>query len=205
MFDLDKYGRYKVTKGCQVLLGIASGLLADGELNAEEVRFLSAWLRDNPEVSEFFPGNILAHRVSVALEDGRLTREEIDYLKNTLVELVGGTMQESGEVGGWSTTLPIQADAVVEFPGRNFCFTGEFIYGPRQACADITTRHGGIVKTAVSPKLDFLVIGGMASQHWANTSYGRKIEKAVEIQAAGVSVAIVSEEMWILATAKSGD
>ncbi len=197
--DLSRLDHYTLSKSCQVLLGIANGILADGQLNKEEVRYLAAWLNHHADVAEVFPGNILAARIRTALDDGCLTVDELDHLKATLVALIGGTMQETGEVDGFPTTLPIQPDAVVRLSGMVFCFTGEFIFGTRTACSDWTQIYGGVVKSTVSQKLDYLVIGSMASQYWINTSYGRKIEHAVELQQNGAGLLIVSEEQWLAA------
>ena len=179
-----------------MLMGIANGILADGVLNHEEVRFLKAWLRDNAEVANVFPGNIIAARIGAAMADGRIDPGELEHLKQTLKDLVGGTLQETGEVDGWSTSLPVDASAEVVVRGRVFCFTGEFIYGTRTACTALTVLQGGSVKDSVSPRVDYLVIGGMASRYWANTSYGRKIEKAINLQGEKVPITIVSEDQW---------
>jgi hypothetical protein len=41
-----------------------------------------------------------------------------------------------------------------------------------------------------------LVIGTFASRDWANTNYGRKIERAVELRQSGSGISIISEEHW---------
>ena len=45
-------------------------------------------------------------------------------------------------------------------------------------------------------KTDYLVIGSYATDSWAHSSWGRKIEKAVEMTNKGHPVKIISEEHW---------
>ena len=40
---------------------------------------------------------------------------------------------------------------------------------------------------------DYLVIGILGSEDWIHTSYGRKIEKAIEIKQKGFNVAIIQK------------
>jgi hypothetical protein len=43
-----------MTKATLTLLGICTGLVADGKLSDEEIRFLSNWMLDNREVIDHF-------------------------------------------------------------------------------------------------------------------------------------------------------
>ena len=57
--------------------------------------------------------------------------------------------------------------------------------------------RGGNALPGVRLDLDYLVIGTVANAEWANTSYGRKIEKAIEYKGRGRKITIVSEKNWI--------
>ena len=70
--------------------------------------------------------------------------------------------------------------------------TGNFSGDRKECVADIEAR-GGTVQSAVSGKTDYLVIGEYASPAWKQSSYGGKIEKAVELKVLGKDVKIVSE------------
>ena len=131
------------------------------------------------------------------LKDGRIDKKERDYLTNTLKQLIGGSFQESGAVGGEATSLPVQQVSEIDFEGRTFCFTGSFLYGTRPACHKATEKAGGIPAPRITQKLDYLVIGTMSTRSWANTSFGRKIERAVEIQESGCPLVIIDEQTWI--------
>jgi hypothetical protein len=46
----------------------------------------------------------------------------------------------------------------------------------------------------VSKKVDILVIGTRVAPDWAHTSFGRKIQRAVELQEEGHAIEIISEK-----------
>lgn len=185
-------------RSCESLIGIASGLIADGELNDKEILFLSTWLAQYPELSECWPGDVLFSRIRSVLADGVITQDERDDLLKTLVDLVGGNFAEDGAVSTCSTALPLDLDAEIYFAGRSFCFTGQFVSGSRARCEGLVESAGGCIQ-AVTKKLDFLVIGELASRDWKFSSHGRKIEAAIASRKSGGHVKIVGEAQWLKA------
>ena len=184
-------------RSCESLIGLCEGLLADDILSDDEIHFLNVWLNDNKEIAEIWPGEVIYAKVRDVLADGVITEEERSYLKTTLSELLGGTFQDSGATSGLSTGLPIDKINSIEILDSMFCFTGNFIYGTRKACERAIIKRQGLVSKSVTMKLDYLVIGTMVSREWANTSFGRKIEKAVDCKNKGANIHIISEEQWI--------
>ncbi|MDO8386497.1 MAG: BRCT domain-containing protein [Polaromonas sp.] len=185
-------------RGCESLLGIAAGLVADGELNAKEILFLSVWLKENAEIASTWPGEIIYKRVSEVMADGVVTKEEADYLKQTLVDLIGGCFAVDGAIAKDSIKLPTNEDAIVQISNSTFCFTGAFLFGTRTACEKATETRGGRV-VGIGKKLNYLVIGELSSRDWKYSSFGSKIESAVQLQAEGVRLNIVSEALWVRA------
>lgn len=184
-------------RSCECLIGICAGLMADGKLNDDEIRFLNTWLADNESIASTWPAEVVYVRVSEVLADGIITEEEREYLKQTLSELLGGTLQETGATSGLSTGLPVDSIDSIEIPGNAFCFTGNFIYGTRKACERAIEEREGVIFSKVRMDLNYLVIGTLASREWAHTSHGRKIEKAIDYKKKGCLINIVSEEQWI--------
>ena len=180
------------------LLGIAAGIIADGEVNKQEVQFLSTWLTEHGELAMTWPGEVIFKRVRNILLDGVITEEECLYMQKTLTELIGGSFSDDGAVASGTIALPVDMDAAICIPQATFCFTGQFIYGTRAACERAVSERGGIVG-AVSKKLDYLVIGSMSSRDWKNTSFGTKIEMAMNLKQNGADVVIVSESQWVAA------
>lgn len=190
---------HKLRKSCESLIGICGGMLADGELNHKEITFLQMWLLDNEDIAQVWPGDIIAKRIRDVLADGVITQDELAHLKQTLQDLIGGSLQQSGATSGLSTRLPLNDDKAtpIKFNDNAFCFTGNFMYGTRAACERAIMQRGGTAFDGVRKNLEYLVIGTMVSEDWANTSHGRKIEKAVEYQNKGCPILIISEEHWV--------
>jgi NAD-dependent DNA ligase len=172
-------------------------MMADGQLNDSEIKFLNMWLLDNKELSSCWPGQVIYVRIREVLADNIITEAERKYLEQTLSDLIGGTLQEIGAAFGAATTLPVEyiEDIIVE--QHNFCFTGEFLFGSRKTCEKAVISRGGNASPSVRLDLDYLVVGTMANAEWANTSHGRKIEKAIEYKGRGQKITIVSEKNWI--------
>ena len=179
------------------LLGICTGLMADSLLNNKEIIFLDTWLADHEELATEWPGNVLSKKIREVLADGIITGEEREHLESILNDFIGGTLEESGATSGMATRLPVDKNAKIEIPGNDFCFTGKFLFGERTACEKVTKKKGGRILGSVHADPCFLVIGALASPDWKHSSYGTKIEKAVEYQKKGHNVQIVKEQQWV--------
>lgn len=176
------------------LIGISRGILADDKVNQKEVEYLHNWLiaskgiTDNPIVSN------LSYKIEEVLQDKVVDEEEQHELFELLNSFVGGKVSK-GELLK-STTLPFdepQPDIV--FKGSRFCFTGTFVFGSRKDCENAVKELGGEAG-GIMQKTDYLVIGFYATDSWMQSSYGRKIEKALEFKKEGHLVSIVGEEHW---------
>jgi NAD-dependent DNA ligase len=184
-------------RSCESLIGICSGLIADGDLNDREIVFLSTWLSENEAISRTWPGEVVFARVREVMADGIITPEERAYLVSTLEQLAGGSFAETGAVGFNSNALPTDDSVEIEIPGRLFCFTGQFLFGTRAACEKAIGARGGEAASNITKKTHYLVIGELASRSWKNTSHGTKIENAVHLQSQGASIQIISEALWV--------
>lgn len=178
------------------LVGMARGVMADGILVEPEFKALVDWLEANEDVCSYFPGNVLAQRLNRIMSDGMVTEGECQEIADVLQELTGS---KSGSATGASmaTTLPLNQPApTLEFAGRVFCFTGKFAYGPRTVCEATVEQLGGRCAGGISRNVNFVVIGTIGSRDWIHSSYGRKIEQAVEYRSSGIPIALVSEDHW---------
>ncbi|MDR2220829.1 MAG: BRCT domain-containing protein [Methylobacillus sp.] len=190
------------TRAMQTLLGICSGLIADKNINDQEIAYLRTWIAENPQVAECWPGSAITAKIDNILADGVITKEERQVLLSTLQELTGNHFGTTGSAAPEAPALPIDSNPAITFPGMTFCFTGNFMYGTRAACEKAVTNLGGIPADTVSKKLNYLVIGSMIEPSWAHTTYGRKIEKATHYQGRGASLTIISERQWFDAMAR---
>jgi hypothetical protein len=177
------------------LIGIAQGMLSDGELRDREVEFLNRWLEENTSIATAWPGDVLHARVKQVLRDGSISPEERDHLVTTLQQLVGGS-HEKLENATHVSEIMFDRDASIVVAGQRFCFTGEFAYGSRSDCERVVRDLGGFVAASVSRKVNYLVVGGLGSPEWIHGSFGTKIVSAIEIKRKGGPVLIVHEDQW---------
>ncbi|MCF8031622.1 MAG: BRCT domain-containing protein [Desulfarculaceae bacterium] len=178
------------------LLGLAKGMAADGVINQQEAEFLKKWLIKNSELNTTWPVNVINSRVNEMLCDGVLDESEQQELLELVCSFTGQIPVEQ-ELENMASTLPLDTPPPsLTFNGSVYCFTGKFVSGTRNDCHQTTIQMGGDVKTSVSRKIDFLVIGVIGSRDWVHTSYGRKIEYAAQLREEGHGVCIVSEDHW---------
>ena len=193
---LNLYSRARLDdRAINELLGLAKGIAADGIVNQKEAEFLQKWLvantavKDNPVIATLFK------RINEMLEDNNLDDEEAQELLDTLHKFGGGDF-ELGEIQKATRLHFDDPPPSIDFHGRRFCFTGTFAYGSRSDCKRVVESLGGTVGS-LTKATDYLVVGVYATDSWAHSSFGRKIEKAVEYREEGSGIAIIGEEHWI--------
>ncbi len=178
------------------LIGISRGVIADGVVDENEAIFIGQWIENHREIADKWPVNVLYVRLVKMLRDGVLSEDEQQELLETLRDLTGESAlyQEPNR----PTTLPLDKPAPsVDFSGKSFCLTGRFVLGSKFDCEETITEMGGNVVQMPSQETDYLVIGELCSPDWIHTTFGRSIEKGVELKQEGHPLAIVSEEHWV--------
>ena len=178
------------------LIGICRGVIADGAVDENEAIYIGQWIENHRDIAEKWPVNVLYARITEMLKDGSLSREEQKQLLETLRDITGDSSQfvESNR----STTLPLdKPPPEVEFKGKTFCLTGRFVFGSGLDCEEAILEMGGTVVTAPGKDTDYLVIGELRSPDWVHTSFGRSIERAIELKEQGHPLGIISEEHWV--------
>ena len=110
------------------LIGLARGLIADGNINQAEVDFLQTWLVNNLAISHQPLIATLYDRVRDILADGVADSDECADLLAALARFTAGEV-ELGEASK-ATTLPLCDPAPsLTFAGKQYCFTGTFSFG----------------------------------------------------------------------------
>lgn len=182
------------------LLGIAKGILADGIANEQEINFIFSWIQQHfsQEQQSQYPLNILYNRINEALSDGKIDDTEVQEITELLKKFTGGE-PINDQVKTMSSSLPLcSPEPDVEIQNNSFCFTGAFTIGTRKACQNLIEELGGTFNKTPTLKTDYLVIGILGNEDWIHSSYGRKIEKAVEnrdVKETGIS--IITEEHFV--------
>ena len=178
------------------LIGISRGVMADGIVDESEAIFMGQWIETHRNIAQRWPVNVLYARLTEFLRDGKLSSGEQKQLMATLKEITGGGI--SYVEPNKSTTLPLtHPEPDINFEGSLFVLTGKFVFGTTAECEAIIADLGGSIVTMPNNETDYLIIGEMGSPEWVHSTFGRSIEKAVELKQLGLPIAIISEEHWV--------
>ncbi|MBD2770542.1 BRCT domain-containing protein [Hymenobacter sp. BT664] len=185
-------------KAVDQLVGICTGILADGEVNENEAVFFAEWVRKHAPAEPVWPFTDILQRLERIFADGVCDVEERAELKDVMEALCGFTEEPLPMAENLSTTLPLCVpQPPIVFANQQFVVTGKFAFGARTAVFDAIAALGGQpIDTAPTKATNYVVIGVFASRDWVNTSHGRKIEKAVQLREKGTAISIISEEHW---------
>lgn len=196
MDRINSYNRARLDdRQIDELIGLSRALTIDNQVTQSEAEYLHKWLISNAHITENPLVNRLYARVSNMLKDGRLDTSESNELLQVLRDFSGGDF-EVGELMK-STTLPLDNPVPeISHEAKHFTFTGKFVFGSRKDCETAVEERGGTTGNIVT-KTNYLVIGAYASDSWIHSSYGRKIEKAIQFKEKGYPIAIVSELSWV--------
>jgi NAD-dependent DNA ligase len=190
----------RTAKGLQSLLGIMGGLVCDGHLNDDEIRYLKTWMLENGDLAEVYPASIMYRRVHEILSDDVITEEERSHLTREMRILTGNNFMETGSALPDHISSLFDDDPHVIFDRNVFVFTGDFLWGTRRECFGEVQKRGGIPKDNVTNDTNYLVVGTMASPDWIVSNFGRKIQKAAEMAKSGkYEIAIIREVDWSMA------
>ena len=180
------------------LIGICRGILFDGIVSEEEAVRLLEWLDANPLAREAWPGDTLHRQLTVTVTETGLDPAWEGELLRLLAEIVGQPAPV-GYRAVATTTLPLdQPPPAIVFAERVFCLTGNFQLGPRRLVEEAILALGGALKKAPTRQTDYLVVGSLGSEAWMHSSFGRKIETAINLRASGHSLAIIGESHFLL-------
>src|SRR6266487_604227 len=139
------------------LIGIARGLVADGQINQPEVEFLQKWLAANAIISDQPVIRVLYRRVNQMLADNVLDEEEKIELLDTLNSFSSRDF-ELGEVLK-SSSLPLcDPPPQLTFIDQRYCFTGTFNFGQRKECEAAVERLGALAGS-LTQKTNVSVVG----------------------------------------------
>lgn len=188
---------WRHSRSVDELTGLCRGILADGEVNQSEAMFLLDWLSRYKEFAETFPFSTLYPRVRDALHDGVLDLDEQRDLLEALSATVGGEVAAPSGSNSLSTELPFDHPCpTILYSASVFVVTGVFTYGKRTVVQQAIESRGGTVQAAVSPQIDYVVVGEGGSRDWLHSSYGRKIQEAVDYRDKGAMISIIPERHW---------
>lgn len=193
-----------ITSSIQFLSGLIHGIMADGELSDREIFSLKSWIDANDFLAGTYPFDEINSLLYAILADKKITKEEREQLmaffgnliefkdSYNLVERDFDDLRKKYSISGICAVCP-----EIKIEGHTFCFTGESYRGTRAELATAVEQFGGIFRSSVSKKTDYLVVGNAGNPCWAYACYGRKIEEAMQLRKEGCNVIIVNEtDFW---------
>ena len=187
----------RIERDLSELLGLAKCMLIDGTIDAQEADFLRNWADNHPDALAHWPTDFIFARLNHFYADGHIDEAERRELKELLSALVGGTTtMVLGEE--CATTLPLDRPPpeLLYRPTDVYVFTGKFAFGPRGECRKTVMQRGAQCEDNITKRTSFLVISTFDSRDWVQSSYGRKIQKAVNLRDTGLPLKIVGEDHW---------
>ncbi len=186
----------RINRGIHEMLGLIKGILMDGRVDDSEIHCLSNWISANSELISVWPISVIKQRLDKVLEDEKIDEDERTELKE-LFDKTAGTEKNPKFSENLATTLPMEP--MIEkmvFKGKIFVLTGKFYFGTRKHCESAIAERQGLCENRITEQTRYLIIGSAGSRDWIHTSWGRKIEKAVEYRDRGIPIIISDEETW---------
>jgi len=193
----------EMTTAVRRLHGVLNGIGIDGLVTDEEVYGLRKWLRNYTLLRDHWPFSEAWSLIESILADGRVTDDERRELLAFCSRFVQQTdspefHEEPKDKPGFQAFEELcDRSLTVVFGGKRFCFTGLFAAGTRSDIQDLARSQGGICDKAVTPALDYLVIGAHSSRYWALSSSGLKISKALEVNRNQERITFLHEDDFV--------
>lgn len=101
---------------------------------------------------------------------------------------------------------PISDAPVTTIEGKNFVLTGDFaIEGGKGIVEEMIIAGGGAVKSSVSRKTSYVVVGALGSSAWSFNGFGSKVKKALDLRLTKKANVLVVSEDAFLAHAESSN
>jgi hypothetical protein len=178
-------------------LGLISGIVADDKINPEEFAYLHEWLNKHIDlVDDATVRNVATRMVEFsALKQATPSDEEalLAYLKQT----AGIRFLETGAADAHPMDHIADSIESMNHERAAICFAGVFNTGTRKEVEAIAIKLGATPRKDPSKSIHYVVIGSQVSPDWKHTSFGRKIQKAVELRGGGHPLIILTEQEWI--------
>lgn len=192
-----------VTADIQRLHGIIGGMLADGQVNDDEIAALADWLDERDHLRTTWPYEEIGAVLTHIRADRVITDAERDLVTMFLADLVPTDDHrvvsiECIDLSTLTVTGVCAVNPDIEFVGKKVCFTGKSAKAERRDIFRIVQERGGVPVDHVTGDLAYLVIGGDGNPCWAFSCYGRKIEQVQSLRRhKGAKVIIVHEvDFW---------
>lgn len=191
-----------ITSDIQRLQGLLHGILSDNNINEQELIGPNNWLQENEHLANTYPYDEVYSLVISVLADKKIDDNERKILKVFFTEFIDTqTSYNIDEVNELKKEIKISgicaADPKITISKSSFCFTGSSSRAARSEIRVTIKSLEGIFHDNVNKSTNYLIIGDLGNPCWAFASYGRKVEKAMNLRKDGYPIVIVHEnDFW---------
>lgn len=186
------------TADMQCLQGVLAGITAHGAITEAQLLRARDWLAEREPLRTIWPYAEVDRLITAVMTDGKLDAGEhallLCYLGEFSEILIPAAVSRPEHVSLRGLCEP---HPELRFEGSIFCFTGEFERHTHYELMDMVNTRGGTTSPSVSRATDYLAIGGQGNPCWEFAAYGRKIEQAQELRAAGSRILLISESDFL--------
>lgn len=144
------------------------GILSDNIIDDIEIEKLNTWLNEHKVLLGEYPYDKVYTIVQKSLIDGVINSDERAEFYSIFTDI------SSHDICDHCDTIDI--------PGHTFVLTGDFKYGSRDKVQNYINTNGGICKSDVSSKVNYVVMGNLGSPDWCFGNYGTKIKRECKYQ-----------------------
>ncbi len=201
----------KLTSEMRILHGFLHGIISDGVITEEEIISLKKWMDIHDGNKNRWPYREIYGLIETVMEDGKISEIEhesmmkffrnfveirnVSYLKDDTL-YINKFMNSNAPVLKTVDDI-IRKDIKIVFKNRVFIFTGQMRSGKRGHMEKILLGLGGKSRNIVNKKTDYIVVGSLSNRCWTYSTYGRKIEKAMELNNLGADIKFIDEEDFL--------
>lgn len=187
-----------ITSDLQLLQGICHGIIADGEINDEEIYALDKWLDENEHLSNYYPYDEIRTLVLTIVSDKKIDEHERNLLiayfsQFSNIQTPSTKLAIKEQTGDVKINAICTSNPNIDFDGRIFCITGTLNRCSRSDMERKIKDLGGHYSNTISTKTDYLIVGVNGSAAWAYSCYGRKVENALSLRKSGHTIQIIHE------------
>ena len=185
--DLNKKRKFKTmytdeTNALQQLQGFLLGVIADNQLTDDEIYALKTWIDKHSSLAGNYPFDKVFATIEAVLEDGVISQLELQEMLDLFKNL-------SSPVDNHSINLKC-----IDFKDKLICLSGDFDTGTKSYVESLIINAGGLCKSSVTLKTNYVIVGSKGSADWSCGNYGTKIKRALELQEQGYDIQIIKED-----------
>lgn len=178
-------------------LGLISGIVSDDQINEDEFAYLIEWLNKHADlIDDATVKSVVAKMVEFSKLE-QITPSDEEALVSFLKQTAGIRFLETGAVDVHPMDHIADSIESMNHERAAICFTGVFNTGTRKEVEAIAIKLGATPRKDPSKSIHYVVIGSQVSPDWKHTSFGRKIQKAIELRESGHPLIILTEQEWV--------